>query len=92
MPKQEKITPLQEKFDALSKIDSAIFLKRVQDHFGIATFYRDLKKSAKNIEHFRLQVYAALLDCEVDDLLDSFVKIKPIVRKNLSRKSGLKTN
>jgi hypothetical protein len=89
-----KITPLQEKFAALPKGIS--FEKEIEPvlkkhDISISTFYRDLKNDPKNIEHFRLQVYAALFDCDVSDLIDSYVKIKPIIRKNLSKKSGLKT-
>lgn len=90
-----KITPLKEKFDALPRtttVEKHIEPILKKHDIGIATFYRDLKTDGKNIPHFRLQVYAALLNCDVAELIDSFVKIKPIVNKSLIKKSGLKTH
>lgn len=88
-----KITPLQEKFRALPKnktVEKAIEPILIKHDISVATFYRDLKTDPKNIPTGRLQVYAALFNCDVADLIDSFVKIKPIVKKDLVKKSGLK--
>ncbi len=84
-----KITPLQEKFEALPKkvnFEKEIEPILVKHEISISTFYRDLKAKPSSIPHARLQVYAALFDCDVDDLIDSYVKIKPIIRTNLAKK------
>lgn len=89
-----KTTPLKSKFDNLPKnISLKNEIVPLLNKYDItqSTFYRDMEATPSSIPHARLQVYASLLDCEVSDLIDSFVKIKPLVkRKSIGQKVGLK--
>ena len=85
-----KITRLKEKLDALPKsLSSAKVILPLLEKYGIgsATFYRDLK--AQSIPSDRLQVYAGILGCDVDDLLNSYSKITPLTKSKLAKKVGL---
>ena len=95
MAKQQQ-TPLQIKYEALPK--SLVFktdilpILEASDISG-DTFYRDLKAQSNSIPVWRLQVYAGLLglDDDISQLIDSFVKVKPIIkRKSLAKSLGLK--
>lgn len=89
--KMAKTTPLQIQYDSLTKAEAAEFLKSLEQYtITESTFYRDLKANSNSIPHIRLQTYAGLLNCEVADLIDHFVKVKPIVKKSLTKKVGLK--
>ena len=77
-------TPLNEKINALPR--HIVFKDHIEPELlkaGISnrTFQRDRKAKPNSIPHARLQVYAALLDCEVADLIDSFVKVTPLVKR-----------
>lgn len=92
MAKKPTITPLARKFNALPYPDRKSVLAGLQQNSIIrSTFYRDLKTSPGNIPSGRLQTYAALLNCEVGDLMDDFSKgIKPAVgRKSVGASLGL---
>ena len=94
MAKQQQTTPLRTKYEALPK--SIVFETDILPLLQKAditkdTFYRDMKVKGNTIPHMRLQVYAGLFDCDVNDLIDSFVKVKPIIkRKSMAKAVGLK--
>lgn len=90
------ITPLQRKFQELPR--SVNFKQHILPELEKAdiserTFARDRKTSGNSIPHSRLQVYAALFECEVADLIDNYTKprVKPLVRKSIGAKVGLKS-
>lgn len=96
MAQSQVKSPLQEKFNALPR--STHFendVLPILEKHGISknTFYRDQKSKGSSIPHERLQVYAALLDCDVSDLIDTYVKgVKPIVKKSsIGKRVGLKS-
>lgn len=66
-----------------------------KDH-GITydTFNRDRKIKAtdvKSIPSDRLQVYAGLFDCSIEDLINTKKKVKPIIKSSLAKRLGIKT-
>lgn len=87
-----KNNPLKDRYQSLTKAQSTTLIKSLERYeISDRTFYRDLKANSNSIPHQRLQIYAGLLDCEVSDLIDHFVKVKPIVSKKFStKKVGLK--
>ena len=92
MAKSSK-TPLEQKFLQLPRIvDFTRDIKPKLSDAGISvrTFQRDRKAIPNSIPSWRIQIYAALFNCEMADLMDSFVKIKPLVKTKLAKKAGLK--
>lgn len=86
-----KTTPLQTRYNSLTKSETTDFLKSLEQYeITRHTFYRDLKANSNSIPHKRLQIYAGLLNCDVSELIDHFVKVKSIVKKSLTKKVGLK--
>lgn len=90
-----KISPLRKKFDELPKnitLKDVILPNLKKYDITQSTFYRDLESNPNSIPNERLQVYAGLLDCDVSDLMEGYTKIKvrPIVKKSLTKKVGLK--
>jgi hypothetical protein len=89
-----KRTPLKIKYDNLPR--HIVFEKDVLPLLEKAsitrdTFYRDMKINGSAIPHIRLQVYAGLFDCSIDELIDSYVKVKPIIKRpSIAKKVGLK--
>jgi len=58
------------------------------------TFARDKKILATDrtsIPSDRLQVYAGLFDCSIEDLINTKKKVKPIVKKSLAKRLGINT-
>ncbi len=53
------------------------------------TFHYDKKRDPNSIPFERLNVYAGLLDCQVDDLINTYSKVKPIMNRKRT-KVGLK--
>lgn len=89
--KMAKTTPLQTRYNSLTKGETTDFLKSLEQYeITRHTFYRDLKSNSNSIPHKRLQTYAGMLGCDVTELIDHFVKVKPIVKKSTLLKAGLK--
>ena len=68
--------------------------KELQPHkITYDTFNRDRKIEATestSIPSDRLQVYAGLFGCTIDDLINTKKKVKPIVKNTLTKKLGIK--
>jgi len=87
---------IQEIEDQLPKlIKTSDIIGSLKDN-GVSynTYNRDKKisvKDAMSIPHDRLQIYAGLFNCDVNDLINNIIKTKPIVNaKNLTKKLGIK--
>lgn len=89
----KKTTPLKDKFDALPRFVTRehVLSKVKKQGISEATFYRDLKTDGKQIPTWRMQVYAGLLNCDFEELLNSYAKPKPIVKTNLAKRAGIKS-
>lgn len=91
-------TPLRKKIEELPKsVSIKNDVEPVLDRANISmrTFQRDQHRNPDRIPHSRLLVYAGLLNCEVDDLINSYTRVKPLVkpaRKKVSllSKAGVK--
>lgn len=92
---KSKITPLeqiwQERPNKITFEQIEKLFEKADISFSRSTFERDRKANPGNIPHQRLQVYAGAFDCEVSDLIERFVKVRPIVKTTLARKAGIKT-
>lgn len=58
-----------------------------------ATFNRDRQiesTDSTSIPSDRLQVYAGLFGCTIDDLINTKKKVKPIVKNTLTKRLGIK--
>lgn len=91
----KKTNTLAEKFNAMLPSGLRIKTKDLLEllasyNIDRSQYYRDLKASPENIPNKRLQVYAGLLNCEVAELIDSFMKVKPLVKKSLGSKVSMK--
>lgn len=93
-----KITPLQQKIRELPKgigMRKNVLPALRKHDISSGTFYRDLKSDGNSIPYARLQIYAGFLGCSVDDLINSYTRVKPLVkpaRKKVSllSKAGVK--
>jgi hypothetical protein len=92
-----KTTPLQEKFQGLPKYIT--FEKDIQPALCKAgyeiserTFQRHREKDPNTIPTGILKIYAQLFNCTVDDLLNKYTKVSPIIKqKSIGKRNGLKT-
>jgi hypothetical protein len=89
----KKSTPLKDKFDALprSVTREQVLSEVKKEGISEATYYRDLKTDGNQIPTWRMRVYAGLLNCDLEELLNSYVKPKPIVKTNLAKRAGIKS-
>lgn len=90
--KKEK-TPLEIKFSELPiSIGRKGFLAEL-GKAGISerTWIRDREAPSNSIPVWRMQVYAALFECDLSELIDTYVKVKPLIKRpSLVKKLGLK--
>lgn len=93
---KELKTPLQLKFDQLPiGIGRKRFVEEVVKA-GISerTFDRDMEAASNSIPIWRMQVYSGLfgLGQDISELIDTYVKIKPIIKRpSIAKQIGLKS-
>ncbi len=93
-----KTTPLETRYQQLPKYACVPFketIKPMLDKAGISesTFKRDLIADPDSIPTGRLKFYAQLFSCSIDDLLNNYTKVSPIIKqKSISKRLGIKTN
>lgn len=74
MARKHTISPLKRKVDALPR--SVDFIGQVvQAGITRSTYYRDTITDPKNIPSGRLATYAAILNCEIADLMESYKRV-----------------
>lgn len=78
-----------------SKISISDITKRLADYqITYDTFNRDRKikiTDRTSIPSDRLEVYAGLFGCTIEQLINTRKKIKPIIKASVSKRLGIKT-
>ena len=89
---QKRKTPLATRFGQLPR-DVKYLPAIIKAGISERTFHYDKKRNPNSIPHERLEIYAGLLDCAIDDLINSYSKLKvnPIIKRpSLAKSVGLK--
>lgn len=84
-----KITPLEQKFKALPRavtFKDNVLPALLKAGISESTFHRDRRAKPESIPYERLLIYAGFFDCDVADLVEATVKLKP---KSIAARAGL---